>query len=174
MQVDEKDRPTVPIIITNCGELELKKHKDTGKSPSKCTSEMQFAPVTVLIECSLDNPKPKKHRSRRRSHSNSSDGEGHPRRKKNKQEEADHEVEEASRGDVTRKETEEEYDVRLEREETERLEKERKRVLDHIKATYSKGSGSGKDGVRYKGMLNSQAQFFISISHFRSRSDEVR
>jgi len=123
--VDEKDRPTVPIIITNCGELELKRHKDT------------------------DNPKSKKYRSRRRSHSDSSGDKDQPQRKRNKFETTDLGVEGASRGSHTRKETEEEYDARLEREETERLESERKRVLDDIKANYSKESR--KDGVQYKG-----------------------
>lgn len=118
--MDEKDRPTVPIIITNCGELELKRHKDT------------------------DNPKSKKHRNRRRSHSDSSGDKDQPLRKRNKLETADLGVEGASQ-----KETEEEYDARLEREEAERRESERKRVLDDIKATYSKESR--KDGVRYKG-----------------------
>lgn len=154
--VDEKDRPTVPIIITNCGELELKRHKDTGKSSSKCA----ILCLLVLSKRSPDNLKSKKYRSRRRSHSDSSGDKDQPQRKRNKFETTDLGVEGASRGSHTRKETEEEYDARLEREETERLESERKRVLDDIKATYSKESR--KDGVQYKGIFNVQAQSFKS------------
>lgn len=152
--VDEKDRPTVPIVITNCGELELKGHKDTGKSSSGCTI---LCPL-ILRKRFSDNSKPKKHRSRRRSQSDTSGDKDQPQRKKNKLETADLGVEGASREPPTRKETEEEYDARLEREEAERIESERKRVLGDIKATYSKESG--KDGVRYKGMFNSQVRFF--------------
>jgi peptidyl-prolyl isomerase G (cyclophilin G) len=31
--VDGKDRPTVPILITNCGELEFKERKGTSAVP---------------------------------------------------------------------------------------------------------------------------------------------
>jgi len=131
--VDDKDRPITPIIITSCGELELKKQKEpnTGEHP-------------------LGQPKRKKSRSRRRSASRSSAG-GERQRKRNKYREADLEVPSinTAKGQPDRKETEEEYDARLEREERERLGMERKKVLVHIKETLL--TEPSQAGIRYKG-----------------------
>ncbi|KAH7922503.1 hypothetical protein BV22DRAFT_1017158 [Leucogyrophana mollusca] len=33
--VDSKDRPEVPVVIVNCGELQLRKHMTTDQTPSK-------------------------------------------------------------------------------------------------------------------------------------------
>jgi peptidyl-prolyl isomerase G (cyclophilin G) len=48
-------------------------------------------------------------------------------------------------------ETEEEYDARLEREERERQEAERKKILEDIQKTYSDTAAS-QSGVRFKGI----------------------
>jgi hypothetical protein len=48
-------------------------------------------------------------------------------------------------------ETEEEYDARLEREELERLEAQRKKDLEHIKARYESEIQTKNGGVRLKG-----------------------
>jgi peptidyl-prolyl isomerase G (cyclophilin G) len=80
-------------------------------------------------------------------------------RKKRKHREATAEDLESPPAHIDKKETEEEYDARLEREETERQEQDRKQILLHIKKTYSEEPQS--TGVRYKGKYSalSRARF---------------
>jgi len=48
------------------------------------------------------------------------------------------------------KETEEEYDARLEREENERLEATRKHHLEELKRKYEREVKPSRDGITYK------------------------
>uniref|UniRef100_A0A0W0FKD0 peptidylprolyl isomerase n=1 Tax=Moniliophthora roreri TaxID=221103 RepID=A0A0W0FKD0_MONRR len=150
---DAKDRPSVPIIINNCGELELrKKVQPLPAKPEKRS-------VSVSGSDSEDNRKRSKRRSRRsRSRSLSADdsdgGEKRRHRKKSKRKHVSDKKERKERSPspdaVPRKETEEEYDTRLEREEKERMEEARKRHLEKMKTQYESESQSS-NGIRYKG-----------------------
>lgn len=104
--VDQKDRPIKPILIINCGELELRKRKDAD------------------TEHSPRIRKPKKHRSRREHSLESVNSKRDQRERDDKIK-----IVESKLQHPERKETEEEYDARLEREEAERLEQERMRAL---------------------------------------------
>ncbi|KAH9068244.1 cyclophilin-like domain-containing protein [Lactarius deliciosus] len=136
---DEKDRPAVPVIIFNCGELELrKKHTPPPKELSVSASESEDA--------SDGEGEKSRKRHKRRHRSPSSGGEGkaddkrHKRRHKRKhRQDKERSLSkpapiEESEPSGERKETEEEYDARLEREENERLEAERKRELGAAQA----------------------------------------
>ncbi|KAJ4479938.1 cyclophilin-like domain-containing protein [Lentinula aciculospora] len=142
--VDEKDRPSSPVVIHNCGELELK------KPPVKRASS----------ESDQEEVKPSKSRRRsRRSHSSSrsSDNDSDSSKKRNRRKKSKRKHRHDKSEDIVKEkeklnfrgETEEEYDARLEREEVERLQAERKRVLEKIKDNYE--AESTKDGVRFKG-----------------------
>jgi len=93
----------------------------------------------------------------RRKHRSDSPDEGRPtRRRKKSRHKKDRAV--TPEGDNARDkgdgtpvaETEEEYDARLEREENERREAERKKELDRIRKQYADAAQS-TDGVRFKG-----------------------
>lgn len=59
-------------------------------------------------------------------------------------------VDDEKKSQIPVEETEEEYDARLEREENERIELERRKELARIKEKYEKEIQS-KNGVRFKG-----------------------
>jgi peptidyl-prolyl isomerase G (cyclophilin G) len=74
------------------------------------------------------------------------------RRKKSKKERApklEHDEKGKQASTLPVEETEEEYDARLEREENERIEMERKRELERIKRTYD--GENNRNGIRFKG-----------------------
>ncbi|KXN84557.1 Peptidyl-prolyl cis-trans isomerase cyp11 [Leucoagaricus sp. SymC.cos] len=122
--VDEKDRPTKPIVVANCGELELKKRRGSDAVPSNARK----------------SKKSRSHRDRTPGNRNKREKRGHSEQKS-----------EDSIESSERKETEEEYDARLEREEKEWLKRERKRALVRIKETRETYQDSTQSGVRYKG-----------------------
>lgn len=104
----------------------------------------------------------KRHKRRRRSRSpadaeedEDDSGKRHKRKHKHKRKHRKDSKDSPSRsGKVEpvgeRKETEEEYDARLEREENERLAAERKRELEHLSRQHEQESPS-TNGVRFKG-----------------------
>jgi len=148
VSTDEKDRPAVPVIIFNCGELELrKKAAPPPKESSVSASESEEEEERTR----------KRHKRHRRSHSPGDaaedDGKRHKRKHKHKQQK-DEEHSSSRPGKVEpageRKETEEEYDARLEREENERLAAERKHELERLSQQHEhKAPSTG--GVRFKG-----------------------
>jgi len=148
VSTDEKDRPAVPVIIFNCGELELRKK---AASPPKETS------VSASESEEEEERTRKRHKRHRRSHSPGDaaedDGKRHKRKHKHKQQK-DEEHSSSRPGKVEpageRKETEEEYDARLEREENERLAAERKHELERLSQQHEQKVPS-TGGVRFKG-----------------------
>jgi len=116
--VDEKHRPTTPIVISNCGELELR--KSVKRPRSKDTIQQ---------------------RDSARSRSTSPNSKRRSIRPKKSYK--------PDKPDMTT-ETEEEYDARLEREEKERLEAQRREALQRIKAKCEQ-DGQSTDGIRFKG-----------------------
>jgi len=151
---DEKDRPTVPVTIFNCGELELrKKAAPPPKEPSVSASESE--------EDAEEERSRKRHKRRRRSRSpadaaEDDSGKRHKRKHKHKKnkDRKDTEDSPSRSGKIEpageRKETEEEYDARLEREENERLAAERKRELERLDRQREQEAPS-TNGVRFKG-----------------------
>ncbi|KAJ7716825.1 cyclophilin-like domain-containing protein [Mycena maculata] len=128
--VDEKARPLDTVLISNCGELELRK-------PAKPARP-------VFDEEGEDEPR------RSRSKRSASEASDRPRRKKSKRKKEEEPVAEPTDA-APPQETEEEYDARLEREEDERIEAKRKRDLQRLKEKYESELQSKNGGVRLKG-----------------------
>ncbi|KAN0138921.1 Cyclophilin-like domain containing protein [Lactarius tabidus] len=152
---DEKDRPAVPVIIFNCGELELRKKP---AAPLKETSVS--ASESEDVSDREGEKSRKRHKRRRRSPSPGGDGEEDGKRHKRKHKRKHRQdkerslpkpaAPEVSEPSGERKETEEEYDARLEREENERLAAARQRELERLKRQ-TEQEASSTDGVRFKG-----------------------
>ncbi|KAF9790351.1 cyclophilin-like domain-containing protein [Thelephora terrestris] len=198
---DEKDRPRVPIVVSNCGELELRKKPVAPQPEEAVPSRDVTRREDDLPQRSRSRHKHKKRRhdvnsnrdsrSRSRSLSRSSssprppgargdpasDSEGFRRqhggssRKRHKTDRApssrklEHHHGNRSRSPVKahddgvrdpgveeRKETEEEYDARLEREENERIAAKERKRLEALKDRYQQDlEKPPQNGVRFKG-----------------------
>lgn len=193
--VDEKDRPTKPVVIANCGELILR---------SKTTQEPQSQGVTFpvsLIASNFDSrvlPQVKEsqsesegsdhdqHRKRRHGRRSKSpvdeDIQDRDRRRKHKK---SRRKKSPSRSPIPateqhqqsepQEETEEQYDARLEREEKERIQAARMRELEKLKQA-SNGTIPTTNGIRFKGEEFLFSYTFRILIAFlcRSRSHEVR
>ncbi|KAJ6549193.1 cyclophilin-like domain-containing protein [Mycena sp. CBHHK59/15] len=129
--VDEKSRPLFTVLISNCGELELRKGRH---------------PLVANLRTSED-AKPRR-RSRLSGSADSADRPRHHHKKSKRKKDLDAEA--VPEPTAPTEETEEEYDARLEREELERLEAQRKKDLERIQERYESDIQS-KSGVRFKG-----------------------
>ncbi|KAK7032961.1 peptidyl-prolyl cis-trans isomerase cyp11 [Favolaschia claudopus] len=131
--VDEKSRPLSTVLISNCGELELRK---------------VAKPANVSTEQEEDNRRPKKSK---RSESPDSDRKRKKHKKRSKK--SDPENTDVTDRTAPVQETEEEYDARLEREELERIEAQKKKDLERLKERYEREAESrpSSGGVRLKG-----------------------
>ncbi|KAI9635795.1 cyclophilin-like domain-containing protein [Dioszegia hungarica] len=139
LPTDSRDRPISPVLITHCGELELRRPAAPPVAPIPAARESR--PRSPDSQSSRSrSPSPR--RRRRYSASSGSaaseeDEKTRRRREKKEKKERKRERKEAKRakrkgghdGEVVRREgeeeTEAELDARLEREEKERLEKQR-------------------------------------------------
>lgn len=141
--VDEKDRPLTPVVISNCGELELR------KPPAK---RAQTLMSNSQERGTADRRQSRRSRSRSRSGSPDSDMERSRRKKPKRKRTSEDEKGENEKqiNKVPVEETEEEYDARLEREENERIEAERKTELERIKRKYDSDI-QNSNGIRFKG-----------------------
>lgn len=156
VECDAKDRPTDPVIITNCGELELRKRAPSV--PPKL--ENRSASVSGSEADHEDKHRFSKRRSRRsRSRSPASDDSEASEWRRRKKSKRKHKKDQRSSDKAETKdkpesephrETEEEYDARLEREEKERLEASRRRELERVKSQHERET-QPTNGIRYKG-----------------------
>lgn len=134
--VDEKYRPKVPVMVYNCGELELRRKPQPVGSDSTSESE--------------DDRRRRRRRSRSRSID--SDKPRHKKKKRTKRKDDGQDIVEGSspvrilRPGQTVPETEEEYDARLEREELERVAARKREEAERRKEREQT-----RNGVRYKG-----------------------
>jgi peptidyl-prolyl isomerase G (cyclophilin G) len=156
--VDEKDRPLSPVVISNCGELELRRPPG---ALSQTLPETYLNAIITLAKRAQPEPNSEERetadrrrslQARARSPSVSSDME-RPRRKKSKRKRAPEygqDENEKQTSKLSVKETEEEYDARLEREENERIEADKKKELASIKRKYD-GDNQNSNGIRFKG-----------------------
>ncbi|KAJ7454874.1 cyclophilin-like domain-containing protein [Mycena latifolia] len=129
--VDEKSRPLSNVLISNCGELELRKAAKPAKRASPSDEE---------------EDEPQRRRSKRSASADSDRPRHHRKKSKRKKEEEPPAELTAPVG-----ETEEEYDARLEREELERIEAQRKKDLERTKERYEREVQTKNGGVRLKG-----------------------
>ncbi|KAF8558089.1 hypothetical protein OG21DRAFT_1595509 [Imleria badia] len=130
--VDAKDRPQTPIVIANCGELELRKPKQ-AEQPKRESAKNR-----------------KRHNSRSRSRS----ADRERRRKKSKmvsKPEPEREDSQRLDGNTIPQETEEEYDARLEREERERMAEAKRKELERVQRTRIYENADSTQAIRFKG-----------------------
>ncbi|KAH9941349.1 cyclophilin-like domain-containing protein [Amylocystis lapponica] len=152
--VDEKDRPRVPVTISNCGELMLR-----AKSQSQSPDEPKAALSASESELDRSDDEKHRHRKNRKHHlpdSREPSEERGPRRsnKSKRKHKKARLVSPDSKPPLAlqpEQETEEQYDARLEREENERLELERKRELERLKMRLELSTETKNNGVRFKG-----------------------
>ncbi|OCH94884.1 hypothetical protein OBBRIDRAFT_788882 [Obba rivulosa] len=156
--VDEKDRPMVPVVVANCGELVL-------RSQARSTEPEAKSAAASASEGESDGRSRRKKRHRARSRSPSRDaspGDERERQHKRKKSKRKHRKEKERSPSRSRSrprsppergepegETEEQYDARLEREEKERLEAERRRELERLKKLEE--ATQTRNGIRFKG-----------------------
>ncbi|KAH7912304.1 cyclophilin-like domain-containing protein [Hygrophoropsis aurantiaca] len=152
VSVDSKDRPEIPVVIVNCGELQLKGAKTGGNGKSESwpihslhTSTL-FTGITSAIQ---GGNKVHKRRSNRSQSPNSVEDEGR-RRKKAKSAKRLEDMEFKNKEQVVVEETEEQYDARLEREELLRIEEAKKKELERIKKSVDNVQ-SRDSAIRFKG-----------------------
>lgn len=175
--VDTKDRPTVPVVISNCGELELKK-KPEQAPPRKCLFESTRsltdanlrvfnegrASVSASISSASDSEDQrasrKKTKSRKRSASESPDRERTKHKKSSKRKQRKRSPSPAPEAEGERidrggpfPETDAEYDARLEREENERTAEQRRKELERIRQKED-AEAAATGAIRYKGMFS--------------------
>ncbi|KAG6899067.1 hypothetical protein C0993_001224 [Termitomyces sp. T159_Od127] len=140
MPVDGKSRPLTPVVISNCGELELRKPPvNTVEEPSKLEKRShRRSRSRSRSESRSPGPERRRHRKKKKS------------KRKNSRSRSPEQHSPSPKPDAPREETEEEYDARLEREEKERLEESRRQELQRIKEKYEKELASNSGGVRFK------------------------
>ncbi|CCM04685.1 uncharacterized protein FIBRA_06871 [Fibroporia radiculosa] len=168
--VDEKDRPSVPVTIGNCGELVLRA-KPVSQQP-----QLEAVGSDSESDRSENDDKRRSRKKRRRHRSESRDSdpdasgddarERQHRKKskrksklKNKSERTGARSSPRADGDQNQpqshaepeEETEEQYDARLEREENERLEAARKKELERLRRKLEHENAPSTNGVRFKG-----------------------
>lgn len=142
--VDEKYRPKLPIVIVKCGELELRRADRSS-------------------DVELKQSERSSKRRKVRSQSSGSERDRRSQRKKPKRRMSESVVGDAQQVELdVHKETEEEYDARLEREERERIEADKRRELERLGREIT----SRKDGgVRFKG--RGRMKFIDPELHYR-------
>ncbi|WWC58184.1 uncharacterized protein I303_100720 [Kwoniella dejecticola CBS 10117] len=183
LSTDDRDRPLTPVVISHCGELELRRPPpQQARSPSVSSSRSRSA--------SPDRRRKSKSRSKSRrddsDEDDSDDSEGRDRdrrRSKKKKDRRDRERKEKDRKKTRkpREETEEELDARLEREEKELLEKQRLERLEAMKKQIEQERQKIKDdgGVVYKGRgamryLDPETTHRSMPTNFNSRAPDTR
>ncbi|KAL1745394.1 cyclophilin-like domain-containing protein [Schizophyllum fasciatum] len=153
VDVDAKFRPVVPVVVSNSGELELR------RPPPK--------PISEASASDAEDSHNRKRKSRRRSPSTGGSDDGEKERKRrHKSKKSKHRKHRSRTPEPPvaptepRQETEEEYDARLEREEHERIAARRREELARAKEELrrlqqERQSGhpapEGQSGIRFKG-----------------------
>ncbi|KAG8736640.1 hypothetical protein FRC12_017521 [Ceratobasidium sp. 428] len=161
LPVDEKARPLKPVVITSCGELELRKAPAKPKEPTPESRSVSPTPSNLNSDSDSDSPRQrsrsKKHKSKRRS--SRSPGRSKSKSKKRKADEKQDDGLERKDFGGPKLETEEEYDARLEREENERIEARKRAEAEDRKRRAERERERDREndrdrdngGVRYKG-----------------------
>ena len=169
VEVDAKFRPVVPVIVSNSGELELRRPPRESAPPRAWDLSLIPRVAKPASEESVsdeEDSRSRKRKSRRRSPSSGvSSDEDRDRKRKHKSKKSKHRKHRSRTPNAPatstepRQETEEEYDARLEREEKERIEARRKeelrRVQEQLKRRQereaSNSASESQTGIRFKG-----------------------
>ncbi|KAG8953117.1 hypothetical protein FRC04_003064 [Tulasnella sp. 424] len=159
---DEKSRPLQSVVISHCGELELRKvppkaAPPRGRSLSVSSTERKkkrrHSSDSRGSESESEEPRHKhKHRSKKDKDKRRSSKDRDRSKKKSRRSRSpddDRDRDRGGRAASPREETMEELDARLEREEKERLAAAKRNELEELKKRASEGESSG--GIRFKG-----------------------
>ncbi|KAK6905282.1 hypothetical protein I203_106104 [Kwoniella mangroviensis CBS 8507] len=187
VSTDDRDRPLSPVVISHCGELELKRAppKPKARSPSVSVSSSVSRSASPDDRKRSRKSKSKSRRDAPSSDEGDSDDSRDRHRSRRKEDRKSKSRKDKSSGrDKDRKpreETEEELDARLEREEKERLEKERLERLESMKKQLEEERQRVKDegGVVYKGRgamryLDPETTHRSMPRNFDSRAPDIR
>ena len=184
---DDRDRPSVPVVISHCGELVLRKPAQqalTSKGGRVCLFSdrlglnFQIDPSGISASASESDSDGEERRKRKKSRrtrrdSRSNSPEIKKRRDKDrsaKRSKHDKQIEPGDATTVPKKETEEEYDARLEREENERIAEEKHRELIRTAERLArKAPKTVEGGVIYKG--RGRMKYIDPESQFYKRDD---
>jgi len=145
LETDSKDRPLNKVIISHCGELELR------KPPTQAVRRASTPPSSDSEDERERERRRRKSKKEKKEETSEERKERRSRKKESKRE---------KRGDG--EETVEELDARLEREEKEALEAHRLKKEEAAKKERERKIAEG--GVVYKGML-------LSLSRRMSEAD---
>ncbi|EKM57899.1 uncharacterized protein PHACADRAFT_251820 [Phanerochaete carnosa HHB-10118-sp] len=155
LPVDEKDRPKVSVTVVNCGELVLRRQVTDALSREKSRAESDMEGESE----SESESRKRKRRHRKRPSSRSAEEDSgqqgghqrkHRRRKHTERSGSRKRTDLKEREVVPQEETEAEYDIRLEREEKEKLETAKRRELERLKGI-AETEVPTQNGVRFKG-----------------------
>ena len=161
VEVDAKFRPVVPVVVSNSGELELRRPPRKCAPPSASQLSLNHRAAKPASEESVsdgEDSRSRKRKSRRRSPSSGvSSDEERDRKRKYKSKKSKHRKHRSCTPDAPvtstepRQETEEEYDARLEREEKERIAAQHRRELERL--SKAQDTTVDSNGVRFKGVF---------------------
>ncbi|WRT63785.1 uncharacterized protein IL334_000710 [Kwoniella shivajii] len=179
LSTDDRDRPLSPVIISHCGELELRRPPPKPRSPSISAS---ISSRSASPDEKRKSKSKSKSKSRRESDMEDSDSDdSRDRRRRRKDRKKDKKDKEKRKDKKPREETEEELDARLEREEKERIEKQRLERLEIMKKQLEDERQKIKDagGVVYKGrgamrFLDPETTHRSMPTNFDSRKPDPR
>jgi peptidyl-prolyl isomerase G (cyclophilin G) len=163
--VDAKHRPASPVVVTNCGELEMKK-KSAPATIGTCVQLRSHRRTEVCSALDVvETDSKKERRKKRRDGSNSrSQSPDKKRERKHKSKRRRSTPPGDARGAPVdpEAETEEQLDARLEREEKDRIAARRQRELAEIKRQQEERAARAEGGVRFKGKPHVCVAFAIA------------
>ena len=191
VETNEKDTPKIPIVITHCGELQLRQQPPPPlPRPTATEGATQKRGASESVDSESDGNRRERKRQKketkekrkrekaekRKRRGRGDDRSASPSRSESRSEPGDRDDAQPGAAEgSTINETEEEYDARLEREERERLELQKKSLLQRMK---DEAQVDPRTGIRYKGArfhvyLWVQDVMVLTISLDRSRDYEV-
>ena len=157
VETNEKDAPTIPIVITHCGELQLIQQPPPPTAEEGATKK-RGASESAGSE-SEDDRRERKRRKKEKNEKRRREKEEKRRRQRREDDKSPShsrsgsksksvDQDDAQPGASGTNETEEAYDARLEREEKERIELQSKTLLQRMK---DEAQIDPRTGIRYKG-----------------------
>jgi peptidyl-prolyl isomerase G (cyclophilin G) len=173
VETNEKDAPTIPIVITHCGELQLRQPPPPPPTAEEGASKKRAPAKALAVRATWTEGNA---RGGRRREGEEEKGEGGEKEEAWGERQVGFtlairvEVKIRDRGDAQPgaaadsmvQETEEEYDARLEREEKERIELQKKTLLQRMK---DEAQIDPKTGIRYKGARFSRRLWVPDVWH---------
>lgn len=159
----QNDRPIERVVVAKCGELEFRGPTAIGGA-AKARAEKRGrsrSRSSVSASSSHEDEEERKERKRRKKEAKK---EAKQRRKEKAGARSGVVADESDPGNPLERETEEEYDLRLEREENERKEAIRTAREAREREEARLGRVDERTGLRYKGQCNPLSLFNLSNS----------